>query len=881
MRSLGHAMSVRTVDRLRALLDRDAQGGGIVACRGDLINRAHYARLLGVTPSLLSANYKAVFAEYEAKHQIATGPLANLDAMRAWLEKAYNSGELGLRDGRIDRSAFMAHFRIKGGCALTKYSRIRKLFEGVERQAREEGYIPKLRRDELEKVKTWLRRPVLNKDHLTINRQALIAAVGIKLNRLRDRPFAEVIATWEAKRLEQAQHSLIDPYFHGRVFTFSSLKNLWPREFLERVGSRFKLEISGAAAGSAKRLYLMLFDALEWIGQSQSRACRAVVTDAKANGRILDGHAWEEAIYSLRESLIDHSVSKKVSVDGRIASLRRVLDALESGRLTPKISGQLPGIKMASRRDKGHLKSVAEAQPTSLNGVIDPYVRFARDQFESACRLTGSQFERAEVDGFITSIADELMRQTKLPSDPVKAIVAVLEKRIAALQNQAEKIFEASRAKCAEGRQLLKQADIDSVAFERSYLGNELNKYEKRCLLREVFPYPVDGSDLARDRTTANLLRLLSDRFAGSPPATNRPVPGYGQFFQKRYLELGGLSHLEGFLLPNAGTCGAVLTLYLCESGANIEVGRTLDRECAESSDQAGSVRITGHKARAAGKPIFVDLPADDVAVTALKWWKKETEFLSPLANGDSDRLFIMRIGARIQLMTPHWFTFWFKEFAATTPGLEGLYLLPSMIRPSVLLLAALRNDGRLQVGRAIAQHGVPATQGYQQKWPTKLIYESLIRRFQTDFETLLVHGFPGGAGRLGQSEIEMQARLDRVVPSGLGTFCLNALNAEGQKDKRCKTMSCWDNCPHLLIVAEVEGIAALQLWRESLRSAAGEWERDRPERWQEVWLPWLCLIDVVEAKMARGPMLKIWRVASKRVTELKNSPNFIPHRPW
>ena len=66
--------------------------------------------------------------------------------------------------------------------------------------------------------------------------------------------------------------------------------------------------------------------------------------------------------------------------------------------------------------------------------------------------------------------------------------------------------------------------------------------------------------------------------------------------------------------------------------------------------------------------------------------------------------------------MTPHWYTNWFKDLAASTPGLEGIGLVPNIIRPSVLLQTALANDGRLAAGMALGQHGLAVTQGYQQK---------------------------------------------------------------------------------------------------------------------------------------------------------------------
>ncbi len=170
--------SVNTADRLRDVLDHDVKNGKIVASRNGLINRAHYARLLGVSTSLLISYYRELLADYEEKHQIATGPRGKLEEMRAWLEEAYNSGDLGVRGGKVDRRDCMAQFGLKGGVALTRCPEIRELFESFDRRAEADNYLPKARRVELDKVKAWLRHPVLNKDRHTINRKALAAAVG-------------------------------------------------------------------------------------------------------------------------------------------------------------------------------------------------------------------------------------------------------------------------------------------------------------------------------------------------------------------------------------------------------------------------------------------------------------------------------------------------------------------------------------------------------------------------------------------------------------------------------------------------------------------------------------------------------------------------------
>ena len=240
-----------------------------------------------------------------------------------------------------------------------------------------------------------------------------------------------------------------------------------------------------------------------------------------------------------------------------------------------------------------------------------------------------------------------------------------------------------------------------------------------------------------------------------------------------------------------------------------------------------------------------------------------------------------MRVGERCQLMTPHWYTNWFKAFASKAAGREDLQFTPNMIRPSVLLKAALENDGRLTVGMAIGQHTEQVTQGYQSKWPIRAAYDNLIRRFQNAFEALVARNIEDAAAKLGLPQTEFEKRLGELAKTGLGTFCADPKGRPGNNGQVCKSLDCWNDCPQTIVVAEVEAIATLQIWRRSLLLAQPEWERDRPERWEEVWLPWLCLTQVVEEKMVRGPHLLIWKKAQKRAAEIVRQEGFVPPVPY
>lgn len=871
--------------KLRALLDRDCVNGVIVADRGGKISRRHYAGLLGCSRSALT-RFKGLFADYERQLGIATGPMRNFSEMQDWLTIKFETRELGFRDGKLNRLAFQSRFGLRGGNFITRHPPIRKLFEAFDARARLEGYLPRARQVEFDRLSAALAgQPVLNRDLVKINRNELAKASNVPKSRFNEEAFADAIAAKEAIIAAQALTSRINPYAQGRVFRFDSLTRIWPKPFIERVAVRFKQVAAGLAQSSAKHSYLELISALGWIGKSTNPHCRAVVAEAGKVGRVVSADGWEDVLFAYRDHLVASIASGAATegaVDSRITALRTSINGLSSGRVVPDTAMPLPGIKHV-RRLGGHLRSVAEVATKSESDTKADYVAFAKDRYLDICRNSGTDIGQGDSENFIKGLAVELRALHDLPDDPVTAVRDVLERRLDSLKSHATAIVDAAVKQLERGQELLSLSDINGEAFEAAYLGSERDRYNRQQLTRTFFSIAESSTKRSSERGLANFLALIRQRHAGVPPVghARKEARAYGQFFAKRYLEYGGIMKIAQLLGPDSNAVAATLTLYLLESGANVSVGRTLDRECVEESDLDGHCRITGHKARAKGRPIIVDLPEQSSAVRAMKWLISASDVMKSASSGESDRLFLVRNRGRVNLMSPYAYTYWFQRFAASTPGLHGIKLVPSMIRPSVLLHAALSNDGRLAVGKAIAQHGLVVTQGYQQKWPTRLPYESNVRRFQTALESIIVSNVESAASKLGITITQFEARIANLRETGLGTFCRDDRGRSSEPGKTCSTLDCWNDCPHTLIVAEVEAIAALQLWQRTLRAVQPSWERDHPERWDEVWLPWLCLCDVVQEKMVRGPMIKIWSAATRRADEISAQPGYVPPSPW
>jgi hypothetical protein len=855
--------------------------------RGGKLNRRHYAKRLSVSPDHFGKRCREVLDALDQEHGGNSNAEAYLAEMERWLEDHYQRRALPIRDGKVSRTLFQQAFSLPPGSGCMHFPGIRALFAKFDARAAAENYSPALLGIELKLLRDALdNSPDLNRDHLSVNRPVLARRIGIRRDRLKRSPFIEEIRGCEAKVLYRAKRSLIDPYIAGRVFVFGDLIHLWGKRFITTVGQHFAHSFSHAKDKiHIQSRYLALRELLCWIGGSPESVCRALVA-AATSGQPFEQSEWELAVFAYREHVIlgvRQGLRSTSQADNTLSNTRRVLAHMDP--VLPKLESNMPGLKYA-RAFSAHRPSLAEA--TSDHGPSSDYIDFTSTMLKQACDRYNVGIGYDEAVGFTKVLATEMERSYDLPSDIGRAILVVLERRLSAIRDAASAIMKRAQTDIVEGEVLAAQGNINGSLFYEQMLAVPKGSVAWNEMTREWFPNPLGlaghQAEMVRRRAVANLLRFTNAEFDGIlPGATNeKAIDRFGSFFNRRIAELGTKSSLASLLNPSKDACGAALTLYLVESGANVSVGRTLEVDCIEPANQPGFKLITGHKARAKGKPIYAELPSDSPAIRAIEWYAQHSaRYRAKVDRAEARNLFLIQKGESFKVAPPHWYTSWFKQFASELPTLHSAYVIPSMIRPSVLLKAALENDGRLQMGRAIGQHGQAVTRGYQEKLPIRLLRDQHIRRFQRQFETRVLRDVVLVARDLGISPEEFERRIQELQATGLGTLCADPYSRPGSEGQRCQTIDCWRDCPQMLVVAKVEAIALLQIWKKSLEEARGDWERDHPERWGEVWLPWLCLTEVVQKRMSRGPLLLIWRQAQTRATELVAQPNFVPPRPF
>jgi hypothetical protein len=328
----------------------------------------------------------------------------------------------------------------------------------------------------------------------------------------------------------------------------------------------------------------------------------------------------------------------------------------------------------------------------------------------------------------------------------------------------------------------------------------------------------------------------------------------------------------------------------MVDTGANVEVCHSLERNCLSNSDVPGHKTISGFKDRARGRLITTELPIHDSryqisCVQALETYLAMSKRLSKKAPTELKRkLFLHRFEeGRIGRITYRVAERQFQNFLARHKELCKLKLCADMIRPSVLFQMIYKNNGNLTRANAIANHSRLSTTGlYADRPSLHLIYELLTREFQGLFQTVSISNIDGAARKLDIDESQFRKLMKRAHRTGLGVACLNpkaGYQPGTTKGQTCDALQNCPRCPFRFVIATVPSITDLILFHRHLQMSQSEFEATRPQRWLDVWLPWLIFTEVALEKVQRGntaPIyLKAKRIAESRIAS--ESVNFAP----
>lgn len=872
----------RNAHRLVVDLNRQLASGKIERNKKGKFYRKLIAERTGIRLAMLCSTYSPIIDDY-AKALGGLGSIfeERVPEMRQWLEDRMADRTLELRDGKFNRTQFYTAFGDGAEFWLRKkYPSVDALIEEFDNKIRETGYQPQDVLDTLAALQHAVDTdPPTDQNGLNISRTELERQLGVPVNRFRRYPFVEVI---RRAQTDFRKKLIADPFksvFAEKIFNFGALAGYgWHPSFIVRVIQSFERHYR-VKRGEADMFCSAINDILVFIALSDSNCCKRIReklgSELKA---VLLERDWNMATQEYRDSLMVR-YSNGDTANKTITLVNSILRNFGNDGVFPP---QTLPLLMARNDNATHLPSIVEIAPGAPKGRkphVDDYVLFATSMLAQAAQAYEVEVNHDDQNGFNVVLRQELEREDfTLAENPAVVILRVLTRRLRLLEEAAQKIWEACKRNWEYGQTLLARGqapqddDWSIIIKDVRY-----NEYDRVQLLRKHFPALEGGND----QGVANLLKVVASRFNYQIPKQSMPGSG-GQFFKHRCDEYGNNRTLQSYLTPTSQGISAVLTLYLLASGSNISVGRTLDAECVEPSEEAGYSKITGYKARAKGKPIFATLLTRSPAMRAITWVQKATEGVRQfLGVEDADRLFVSKISVRdgFQLLTESTFRDEFKKIVSEVPELADLPLTPNMLRPSILLKAALESDGRTALSIAIGQHGRTVNGRYTNKLPVRLLHDTDVRQFMHAMETVVIHKIEEVHEFLGISPEGFERRVDVAMKTGLGTYCADRHGRPGNDGGQCESIDCWNDCPQLIVIARPGDVALLQIWQTSLREVEGEWVRDQPERWGEVWLPWLCFVDAVEIKM-RNAFPSVWKEAQALASQIMCSPNFKMMRP-
>jgi len=858
--------------RIEAVLRCDHDAGTLVMGRSTQVSRSHYAAALGVSLQDVCNCASTLFASYDSRV---------FDALSAHVTKRFDEdvhrGLLPIRAGKVCREWFRSHAGVRH---LRPGSALQRLAEDLDQRVRDLGYLPPDRAEALRRLSAVLEAdcPLApSRRHIAL--EELSRRTGISRADFLVEPFFGVLrekrrALAEGRALREG-----DILCKGKVRPFSILFADWPRQFVLEIGPAFKT-LGDTYSDGGKSQYQYLVRALNWLAHSSHPLCMEVRSSIHA-GQPVKEATWDGALQVYRDEHCHQlDPAKRGALDTHFSSLNVVFEHFAAVGILPR-----PLIRLTAgnptRASEKHTPSVAEV---SRSQDPDPFLEFSSKVLRDAAEKFKVEYGELEAEPFLQCLGDEAQAMgDALPSDIPTAVRMVVERRLALIKTAALAVVDASRAALAEGRALLGQSTLPSNFVECVQLAQ--NHWQRGRLTRAYFPHPKTDR---RDIATSNFLALVQHHYASIIPSAkserfdNDPVGS--SFFHHRLVELGSRASMQRLITPTKDAVAAVVTMCQVDTGMNVSVALGLLTSCMRPSEARKHTEVVGHKDRAGGKAIVNELPTNGDCIKALTWLLDASAPLRRHAEGDdASRMFLKLFGDRVTELSSDSYRELFKSLIDGIPELRGLRITPSMLRPSVLMKVTLENDGRMLAGLALGQHGEDVgNRAYQSRAPVRQLRAADIGRFQYHYESVIVVRAAEIAPLEEYTSDEIVARQTALVPTGLGTFCKDRFGRPGHEGERCTEPNCaGELCPQIEVVLTPVCAAQMQVWKASLERVAPDWERDREERWLKVWLPWLCLLTVVQEKASRGPLLCVWDAGTALRVDAENQPGYQAPCPW
>lgn len=641
-----------------------------------------------------------------------------------------------------------------------------------------------------------------------------------------------------------------------RVYDFSGYVELG-NEFTRDVVKQFN--VLQASYASIKALYKAWAQFASFLLQCKSTEGQSAffLTLASPNFRGITEREWEQRIYLWRDKLANDAALRLSGAHGYVQDFRSVWSTLSQADIVPAVSikGFKNGKKYSNSQRRKVLSQLARSR-TDVQAVASKKIWERLERFFDTN-------EKPEASSFIQALShdlppDELASLTV--EQTIERIYELNSKRLATLRRCAEQDFSQWYSHWQRGNQALQHATRTGEELV-DLLESPLRSISERRRNSGNFLYHCD-----QPARLGNALAYVLSAQKGITTGIN------GRFHHLSRAHAKTRDEFHAYLHPHPLATAALWVLTLVDTGANCEVARLMPCDCLTDSNSPTHKRILlGAKQRAGGKVIYDELPILPTTdqslslVQAITQYKEMTHRYRELAADNVRGHLLLREEHRaIDFLTEYSARDWFKRLISQHPALEGLRVLPSMIRPSVLMEAQHHNSGNVVAAQILADHASASTtlNNYTGRTPVILKYSLLIREFQERFQTVIIASIDGAAQKLGLTEEEFRRIFSEAARTGLGVACLNPTAGIQPGTRRGETCtrqdSCW-GCNMRWVVATRENIADLVLFNQYLKTAQDSYAPNNPERWEKFWLPWLVFSDIALSKLALGETAQLF----------------------
>jgi hypothetical protein len=551
-------------------------------------------------------------------------------------------------------------------------------------------------------------------------------------------------------------HPLL-PYIpqHSTSYDFTRFASIG-EGFVTAVAKVFALRAGGISKVTSKSDYHALGLLFRWIQSNQliPEFRRKLFRDHKSI--LVD--EWEMVLNMWRDDFVNGKRSQSETAGAQVIRIVNVLlEALVASRVLRPISRLAP-VKNSNKKMRPK-KCLAEVQQ-----LYSP---------KSATRQAGGDLSQPFFPDDLSSLASGT-NAARGTADYIQAVAHLNKTRLEALRRCAEQELKGWREHFKEGQRILDLCDMSFPDIRKILHKHYRNNVSRGWALRRLFPKSLP--DLALSR----YLTYVLHEHGGIIPLgkKTRPLTFHISFCRSR----GGIEKVRAYLIPNSAAANAARLIFLLDTGSNCAVGLSLDRGCLSDSDVPGHKSIAGFKDRARGKLIVSDLPVRDPlheisCVEALEIYEEMSQRLverAPARRKNKLFLYVHKKG-KVDVMGYSSADKQLKALLSRHQEFQGLNLTAEMIRPTRLFQAMYQNDGSLIDANVLADHASFSTTSiYANKPSLRIVYERLIREFQSLFQVVSISDIEGAAQKLRMNNSQFRSLLKKAHRTGLGVACFD-----------------------------------------------------------------------------------------------------------